>query len=75
MNARQAAFYRQAQSDWSVFRHLHADRSSWRSAVQRVWCRLIGVRLFPFPGSPPLVLRTRRSRARSKRLVKEPRTK
>ena len=49
MNARQAAFYRQAQSDWSVFRHPHADRSSWRSAVQRVWCRLIGVRPFPFP--------------------------
>lgn len=49
MNARQAAFYRQGRSDWSVFRHFRPSQSRWWAAVQRGWCRLAGVRPFSFP--------------------------
>ena len=49
MNARQAAFYRQAQSDWSVFRHFHPGQFRWWSNVQRAWCRLVGVKAKSFP--------------------------
>ena len=48
MNARQLAFYRQARSDWSVFRHLHPSGSPWWTMARRVWCRLVGVRPFSF---------------------------
>jgi hypothetical protein len=49
MNARQAAFYRQAVSDWSLFCHLHPSRSRWWARTQQAWCRVVGVRLFSFP--------------------------
>jgi hypothetical protein len=49
MNPRQAAFYRQARSDWSVFQHLHAGPSWWWVKTQQVWCRVVGVRPFSFP--------------------------
>jgi len=29
MNARQVAFYRQARSDWSIFRHFHPRGFRW----------------------------------------------
>jgi len=49
MNARQTAFYRQSRSDWSLFRHLHQSRSGGWGTVQRVWCRMVGVKLTTFP--------------------------
>ena len=49
MNARQRAFYRQARSDWSVFRHFHPSGSRWWVTVQRVWCSVIGSRTLSFP--------------------------
>lgn len=48
MNARQAAFYRQAQSDWSVFRHFHPCGPRWWATVRRMWCGVAGVRPFSF---------------------------
>ena len=49
MNARQTAFYRQARSDWSVFRHFHPDPPRWWVYLQQSWCRLVGVRPISFP--------------------------
>jgi hypothetical protein len=48
MNARQAAFYRQARSDWSVFRHLHPRGFRWWTTLRGVWCGVAGVRPFSF---------------------------
>ena len=48
MNARQAAFYRQARSDWSVFCHFHPRGCRWGTALRRVWCGMAGVRPFAF---------------------------
>jgi hypothetical protein len=49
MNARQAAFYRQAVSDWSLFQQLRPRRSLRWMKVQRAWCGMVGVRPFSFP--------------------------
>ena len=49
MNARQRAFYRQARSDWTVFRHFHPKASRWWATVQRLWCSAIGSRPPSFP--------------------------
>lgn len=49
MNARQLAFFRQAQSDWSVFCHFHPSGWRWWNALQSGWCGLVGVRAFSFP--------------------------
>lgn len=49
MNARQAAFYRQAVSDWLLFQHLRPLQPNWVRAIQRVWCAVVGVRLVSFP--------------------------
>jgi len=49
MNARQAAFYRQAESDWSVFQHFHSSELRWWEKMQQVWCGLAGVRRVSFP--------------------------
>lgn len=49
MNARQAAFYRQAVSDWLVFRHLHPSMPRWLENLQRVWCAVVDVRIARFP--------------------------
>ncbi len=49
MNARQSAFYRQARSDWSVFRHFHPVATGWRRSIQKWWCGLVGVRPYAFP--------------------------
>jgi hypothetical protein len=48
MNARQVAFYRQARSDWSVFRHFHPDEPRWWTTMQGAWCGVVGVRPFSF---------------------------
>ncbi len=48
MNARQAAFYRQARSDWSVFRHFHPRGYRWWTTVRRMWCGVVGVCPFTF---------------------------
>ena len=49
MNPRQFAFYRQARSDWSVFRHFHPRGFRWWMMVRRVWCSIAGVGRFSFP--------------------------
>ncbi len=49
MNARQVAFYRQARSDWSIFRHFHPRGFRWWTAVRRAWCSVAGVWVFSFP--------------------------
>jgi len=49
MNARQVAFYRQARSDWSIFRHFHPRGLRWWTAVRRAWCSVAGVWAFSFP--------------------------
>ena len=49
MNMRQTAFYRQACSDWSVFRHFHPTTTGWRKKIQIWWCSLARVRPFSFP--------------------------
>jgi hypothetical protein len=49
MNPRQLAFFRQAQSDWTVFRHFHPSDWRWWNAVLSTWCGLVGVRPFSFP--------------------------
>ncbi len=49
MNARQAAFYRQARSDWSVFCQFRPDGPRWWVAVRRAWCGMVGLRPFSFP--------------------------
>ncbi len=49
MNARQAAFHRQAASDWEVYCHFRPLGSAWRTALRRRWCALVGVRPFSFP--------------------------
>lgn len=49
MNARQVAFYRQARSDWSVFRHFHPGGSRWWMKARGMWCGVVGVRPFSFP--------------------------
>ena len=49
MNARQAAFYRQARSDWSVFCHFHPLGFRWWTRVRHVWCSAVGVWPFSFP--------------------------
>src|SRR5271170_5963337 len=43
MNTRQIAFFRQAQSDWSVFCHFHGRGSRTRTWMRRVWCGMAGV--------------------------------
>ena len=48
MNARQVAFYRQAQSDWLVFRHFHPNGFRWQTTLRRLWCGVAGVRPFSF---------------------------
>jgi hypothetical protein len=48
MNVRQSAFFRQAQSDWAVFRHFHPTTVGWRKRCQAWWCNLVGVRPFSF---------------------------
>src|ERR1700747_943943 len=48
MNPRQLAYYRQAQSDWSVFRHFRPRSYPWWTAVRRVWGSLAGVCPFSF---------------------------
>ena len=49
MNARQQAFYRQARSDWAVFRHFRPGSSRYWVAAQRLWCSVVGIRPFSFP--------------------------
>lgn len=49
MNAREVAFYRQARSDWSVFRHLHPRGYRWWTTLRQAWCGVAGVRPFAFP--------------------------
>ncbi len=48
MNARQAAFYRQSRSDWSIFRHFHPHGPRWWTTVRRMWCGVAGVKSFSF---------------------------
>lgn len=48
MNARQSAFTRQAQSDWSVFRHLRPVGPRWWIGARRAWCGIVGVHPFSF---------------------------
>lgn len=49
MNARQAAFHRQAKSDWSVYQHLRRGPLARWGQLQRFWCRFVGVRLGAWP--------------------------
>jgi hypothetical protein len=49
MNPRQAAFYRQARSDWSLFCHLHPMGSRVWVKFQKTWCGVVGVKPFSFP--------------------------
>jgi hypothetical protein len=48
MNARQVAFYRQARSDWFVFRHFHPDGPRWWTTMRGAWCGVVGVRPLSF---------------------------
>lgn len=48
MNDRQEAFYRQARSDWSVFRHFHPHGPGWLTLARQSWCGIVGVHPFLF---------------------------
>lgn len=45
MNARQAAFFRQARSDWSAYRAVQFRPHDWNYMLRKVWCGVVGIRL------------------------------
>lgn len=49
MNPRQAAFYRQAVSDFAVFGYLSPAPAGVWNGFRRSWCRVVGVRTISFP--------------------------
>src|SRR5207253_2127039 len=49
VDPRQLAFFRQAQSDWTVFRLFHPSGWRWWRAFRNTWRSLVGVRPFSFP--------------------------
>jgi hypothetical protein len=49
MSVHQQAFFRQARSDWSVFRHLHTRGFLGLKQIRGAWPRMAGFWPFPFP--------------------------